>query len=267
MTATADVDRAAPVLACEYVTVRFGGVVALSSVDFSVPQHSVVGLIGPNGAGKSTLFDVLSGLRRPAEGTVTMAGRKVTGLSPQVRSRLGLYRTFQHPELFPTMSVREHLVIAYRVRHSKGRAMTDLLGLPNRWRRDRAEEERIDEIMRMLGIADVAERRAAGLPLGLLRRVEVGRALAGDPSVILLDEPSSGLDTIETAILASAIRRTTDEKGIACVLVEHDVDLVLGLADRVHVLDFGQMIATGTPEEIRENPKVQAAYIGTEVTA
>ncbi len=256
---------ARPVLECSGVTVRFGGVVALSEVDVMVGQHEIVGLIGPNGAGKSTLFDVLSGLRRPNNGRVAMGGEDVTGESPQRRCARGLYRTFQHPELFPTLTVREHLEVAYRVRHSRSRVWTDLLGLPDRWRRDRNEDRRVSEILGALGIRDIAERRAVGLPLGIVRRVEVARALAGNPTVLLLDEPSSGLDANETALLAAAISQARDEHGVAAVLVEHDVDLVLGLADRVYVLDFGTMIAAGLPDEIRSDPKVQAAYIGTEV--
>ena len=129
---------------------------------------------------------------------------------------------------------------------------------------DRTEESRVDEVLRILGIEEIADRQAVGLPLGQLRRLEVGRALAGDPSVILLDEPSSGLDAQETALLASAVSRAREDRGVAAVLVEHDVDLVLGLADKVYVFDFGTMIASGPPDVIRDDPKVQAAYIGTE---
>jgi ABC-type branched-subunit amino acid transport system ATPase component len=253
-----------PALSCASVTVRFGGVVALADVSLAVPSSGIVGLMGPNGAGKSTLFDVLSGLRRPNAGTVAIDGRDVTGLTPQARTRRGLCRTFQRPELFPTLTVREHLIVAHRVKRSRSRIWTDLLGLPSRWRRDAEEDAKIDELLGALGLAEVSDRRTVVLPLGLLRRVEVGRALAGDPSIILLDEPSSGLDVHETELLADAILRSRDEWGVATILVEHDVELVLRLAERVYVLDFGIMIADGTPEEIRTDPAVQAAYIGTE---
>ena len=259
-----DNDVRPPVIECSAVTVRFGGVVALADVELHVPPASIIGLIGPNGAGKSTLFDVLSGLRRPAAGHVLMGGEDFTRSSPQARSRHGLSRTFQHPELFSTLTVRDHLVVAHRVRYARSRIWTDLIGLPNRWKRDRTEESRVDEVLRILGIEEIADRQAVGLPLGQLRRLEVGRALAGDPSVILLDEPSSGLDAQETALLASAVSRAREDRGVAAVLVEHDVDLVLGLADKVYVLDFGTMIASGPPDVIRDDPKVQAAYIGTE---
>jgi ABC-type branched-subunit amino acid transport system ATPase component len=252
------------ILSCSSVTVRFGGVVALSDVDLTVGPRQIVGLMGPNGAGKSTLFDVLSGLRKPDVGAVRMGGEDVTGLTAQARARLGLYRTFQRPELFPTLTVREHLTVAYRVRRSRSRIWTDLLCIPSRWRRDPDEDRRVNELMRALGLADVSERRTVVLPLGLLRRVEVGRALAGDPAVILLDEPSSGLDIHETALLAEAIVRARSEWGVAAVLVEHDVELIMALADEVSVLDFGTIIAQGLPEDVRRNPAVQAAYIGTE---
>jgi ABC-type branched-subunit amino acid transport system ATPase component len=266
--ATANVNGAdpsgQPALNCSSVTVRFGGIVALSDVSLEVAPHQIVGLMGPNGAGKSTLFDVLSGLRRPDSGRVEISGQDVTGLTAQARTRLGLYRTFQRPQLFPTLTVREHLTVAYRVRRDRSRIWTDLLCIPSRWRRDPEEERRVDELLRVLGLASVSNRRTVVLPLGLLRRVEVGRALAGDPQVILLDEPSSGLDVHETALLADAIQRARNEWGVATVLVEHDVELVLTLADRVYVLDFGIMIADGPPDVVRNDPAVQAAYIGTE---
>jgi branched-chain amino acid transport system ATP-binding protein len=253
------------VLEARDVTVRFGGLTALSDVSLSVPQGSIVGLVGPNGAGKTTLFGVLSGILSPTAGSVTFHGRDVTGASPQERARAGLARTFQRTELFADLSVRDHLVLGYRARHARPRLWADLLG---RSTGDRASEDaRVNELLGVLGLDPVSERPARTLPLGTGRLVEVGRALATDPAVILLDEPSSGLDVHETEQLAVTLRRARADQGVALVLVEHDLDLVLGLSDVVNVLDFGIMIATGTPAEVRADPRVRAAYIGdAEVT-
>ncbi len=254
----------AAVLEARGVTVRFGGVTALSDVSLVVPRQSIVGLVGPNGAGKTTLFGVLSGILHPAGGSVFLHGRDVTHTSPQQRAQAGLARTFQRAELFADLTVREHLVLAHRARHARPRLWADLVG---RSTGDRATERaRVDQLLHVLGLMPVADRLAGALPLGTGRLVEVGRALATDPSVILLDEPSSGLDVHETEQLAATLRRARAEQGVALVLVEHDLDLVLGLSDVVNVLDFGIMIAVGPPSEVRADPRVRAAYIGAEGT-
>ena len=246
------------------VTVRFGGLLALSDVSITVPPATVVGLVGPNGAGKSTLFSVLSGLRRPDAGSVAMNGRDVTNASPQERARRGLARTFQHPELFQGLTVREHLVLAHRIRHAPRRILTDLVTFGGFRPPPAAENEAVDGLMEALQLGELAHRPAAGLPLGQARLVEIGRALARDPSVLLLDEASSGLDARETADLAAVLRSISEERGISLLVVEHDVDFVLGLSSRVVVLDFGTCIADGTPAEIRADPAVRAAYLGEE---
>ena len=256
---------AGAVLEARGVTVRFGGVTALADVSLTVPQQSIVGLVGPNGAGKTTLFGVLSGILNPTAGNVFLHGRDVTRAPTQERARAGLARTFQRTELFADMTVREHLVLAYRSRHARPRLWADLIG---RSTGDRAAEgARVDELLGMLGLVAVAERPARTLPLGTGRLVEVGRALATEPSVILLDEPSSGLDVHETEQLAGTLRRARADEGVALVLVEHDLDLVLGLSDVVNVLDFGINIAMGTPAEVRADPRVRAAYIGDQEVA
>jgi branched-chain amino acid transport system ATP-binding protein len=257
--------EAGAVLEARRVTVRFGGLTALADVSLTVPPQRIVGLVGPNGAGKTTLFGVLSGILDPTTGSVHLHGREVTRSSPQERARAGLARTFQRTELFADLTVREHLVLAYRARHARPRLWADLIG---RSTGDRAAETaRVDELLAVLGLVPVADRPARALPLGTGRLVEVGRALATDPSVILLDEPSSGLDVHETEQLAVTLRRARAQQGVALVLVEHDLDLVLGLSDVVTVLDFGSMIATGTPAEVRADPRVRAAYIGDEVAS
>jgi len=244
------------------VTVRFGGLVALSDVSVSVPPASIVGLVGPNGAGKTTLFGVLSGLLRPQDGDVFLGGRKVTGATPSKRARLGLARTFQQLELFMGLSVREHLVLGYRVRNQRRRLWSDLLTAGALHPSSAEEKARVEHLIDLLALRSVADTAAAVLPLGTARRVEVARALATGPSIVLLDEPSSGLDGHETAQLGGALRTVVDEEKVSLLLVEHDVAMVLGLSSQVAVLDFGIRIAYGTPDEIRNDPAVRAAYLG-----
>jgi ABC-type branched-subunit amino acid transport system ATPase component len=254
-----------PRLAAEGVRVTFGGLHALDDVGIVVPPGTTIGLVGPNGAGKTTFFGVLSGLQRPAAGRVLIDGVDVTGASPQSRARRGLARTFQRLELFGELTVREHLVVAHRVRVGRPRFLTDILGFG---RRPSAEEvDVVRELLVLLDLEPVAEVPAGALPLGTGRLVEVGRALASEPTVVLLDEPSAGLDEHETERLAAALRRTREERGVALVVVEHNVELVLGLSERVTVLDFGRIIAEGRPADIRANSDVQAAYLGTPATS
>ncbi|MGF7234249.1 MAG: ATP-binding cassette domain-containing protein [Frankia sp.] len=253
-------------LSCVGVTVRFGGLVAVNNVDLSVPPATIVGLVGPNGAGKSTLFGVLSGLLRPSQGTVLLDGEDVTNARPQVRAARGLARTFQHPELFISLTIRDHLVLAHRAKHAKGRIWSDLFTMGSLRRPRPAETEIVDELLELLGLKDVADHSAMGLPLGVARMVELGRALAASPTVLLLDEPSSGLDSSETEQFETVMRRITAERGIAALLVEHDVDLVMRLSSAVYVLEFGTLIASGSPEDVRKDPAVRAAYLGEEVS-
>jgi branched-chain amino acid transport system ATP-binding protein len=249
-----------PAMSVSGVTVRFEGVVALSDVSISCPKGSIVGIIGPNGAGKTTLFGVLSGMVRPNSGRVFLGAHEVTGASPEKRARYGLARTFQRPEPFRTLTVIQHLQLAYRARHARTRFVSDLI--PG-WRgHDRVEERDVERLLRLLGIEDVGRSPVGALPLGTVRRVEVARALASLPEVVLLDEPASGMDTAETRQLMSALAEVQQERGLSIVLVEHDLDMVLSLCETVHVLDFGRLIASGTPAEIRRDPAVIAAYIG-----
>ena len=252
-------------LACVGVTVRFGGLVAVKDATLTVPPAAIVGLVGPNGAGKSTLFGVLSGLVRPASGTVLLDGVDVTHRSPQLRAARGLARTFQSPELFTGLTVREHLVLAYRVKQVKRRVWSDAFTLGSLHPPSREEMDAVDGVLALLGLQPVADRPARGLPLGQARLVELGRALASAPTVVLLDEPFSGLDTAESAGLERVLRRMSQERGISLLLVEHDVELVMRLCGTVHVLDFGQVIAAGSPARVRANPLVRAAYLGEEI--
>ena len=256
----------AALLEAEDVTVRFGGVVALDSVRIRVPSGGAVGLVGPNGAGKTTLFGVLSGLIRPRSGRVRLNGVDVTGKSPQARAKLGLARTFQRMELFNELTVREHLIVARRVREGRQSLLgffRDLSGFGERLSPDEAAA--VDDILDLVGLGPVAERPAESLPLGTGRLVEVARALASEPSVMLLDEPSSGLDAHETDQLSEALQRVHQERGTAFVLVEHNVEFVTNLSDTVTVLDFGRVLLEGRPDEIMRSPEVQAAYLGAPV--
>ncbi len=251
-----------PLLAADGITVRFGGVVALDGIDLTVAPASTIGLVGPNGAGKTTLFGVLSGLVRPRAGRVTLNGVDVTRSSPQRRARLGLARTFQRLELFSELTVREHLVLAHRVRERRDQALfRDLAGLGAR--PSPGEADAVDGLLELLGLTDVADRPVTMVPLGTGRIVELARALATEPCLVLLDEPTSGLDVHETDQVATALRTIRAERGVSCVLVEHDVELVLELCDDVTVLDFGRVIAHGAPDQIRASRAVQAAYLGT----
>jgi branched-chain amino acid transport system ATP-binding protein len=247
------------------ISVRFGGVQALAGVSLAVAPHSITGLVGPNGAGKSTLFAVLSGLLRPQGGQVYLAGREVTHVSAQRRARAGLARTFQHPELFSSLTVREHLAIAYRLKHDRKRIWTDLVTGRGLLKPSAAERERVDGLLEALSLAELAEADVRSLPLGTCRLVEVGRALAAEPSVVLLDEPSAGLSPPETRRLTAALAQIAADMDVSLLLVEHDLEMVLGLSQQIVVLDFGVRIAGGTPEEIRKDQAVRAAYLGTEL--
>jgi ABC-type branched-subunit amino acid transport system ATPase component len=258
-----------PVLKAIGITVRFGGLTALSGVSLEVPPGTIVGLVGPNGAGKSTLFAVLSGLLRPASGQVFLGGNDVTSAPPQLRARQGLARTFQQPELFMGLNVREHLVLAHRVRYSRHRLWRDMFDPRSLLPPSKAENERVDYLLELLDLTHVARTSVGALPLGTSRLVEVARALATRPDVMLLDEPLSGLDIRESENLATVFQRVVanDERRVSLLMVEHDVATVLALSSRIFVLEFGQLIASGTPEEIRNNPAVRTAYLGDEDTS
>ena len=259
-------DPVPPVLSATGVTVRFGGLVALSDVSLEVPQGTIVGLVGPNGAGKSTLFAVLSGLLSPAGGAVTLGGEDVTRASPQVRARKGMARTFQQPELFLGLTVREHLVLAHRIRFARRRLWQDMVNPKALFPAPRSEVDRVDGLLELLDLTSVAKAPVAALPLGTSRLVEVGRALATQPDVVLLDEPLAGLDMRESENLAAAFTRVVaeGERQVSLLMVEHDVATVLALSSRIYVLDFGELIASGTPEEVRSNAAVRSAYLGDE---
>jgi len=245
------------------VGVRFGGVEALREVSFHVNAGEVTGLIGPNGAGKTTLFNVISGLQSPQAGKVFFEGRDVGVFSPDERSRLGIGRTFQAVEVFADMTVEENVMIAREVRESSG-ALGALLRLPWARMEARRSEERVRPIFHHLGLEPYREAPVGDLPLGIQRRVELARALAGNPKLLLLDEPASGMDTGETRELAEDLRWLRRTFRITVLLVEHDMRFVMGLCDYIYVLNFGRLIAEGRPAEVRANALVIEAYLGAE---
>ena len=232
-----------PFLEVRGVSVTFGGVAALTQVSLDVRPGEVTGLIGPNGAGKTTLFNVISGLQRPDKGEVQLVGRDVTKLGPHRRARLGLARTFQRLELFGSLSARENVQAGLDARRDKGGDLT------------------AQGLLHRVGVQADADRQVSTLPTGEARLVELARALAIDPKLILLDEPCSGLDDHESQLLGGLLRELADE-GRAVLIVEHDLPHVLDICDRIIVLDFGQVIANGSPDAIRQDPGVQAAYLG-----
>jgi ABC-type branched-subunit amino acid transport system ATPase component len=250
------------VLQADEIVVRFGGLTALDRVSLAIPPAAIVGLVGPNGAGKSTLFSVCSGLLRASSGRVVLSGRDVTGATPQARARLGLARTFQQPELFMGLTARQHLTLAYRARQSPRRLWTDMFTLAALRPPGARESGRVTALLDLLGLVDFADTLVDAMPLGIARRVEVGRALATSPRLLLLDEPFSGLDAAESAQLCEALQRTAKDEGISLLLVEHDVAMVLSLCSLIYVLDFGKMLAHGSPDEIRADEAVRAAYLG-----
>ncbi|MBO0730821.1 MAG: ABC transporter ATP-binding protein [Acidimicrobiaceae bacterium] len=250
------------ILEARDVVVRFGGLTALDDVSIEVPPASLIGLVGPNGAGKSTLFGVCSGLLRPNQGRVHLDGTDVTGASPQSRARLGMGRTFQQPEMYMGLTVRQHLVLAHRVRAERTRLWRDMF-TGGGFRKPNSEEtDRVDHLLSLLSLTKLADAQVNTLPLGTTRLVEVGRALASSPRVVMLDEPLSGLDANEARRLADALSRTVQDESISLLLVEHDVAMVLSLCSHIYVLDFGHLIAEGTPDDVRNNPAVKAAYLG-----
>ncbi len=243
------------------VSKRYGGVQALSDVSFRVERGRIKGLIGPNGAGKTSLFNCVCGVLRVDSGHIRYAGRDLQGMAPHRRARLGIARTFQTLELFRELTVLENLMVPVDAAARRG-LITDALRLP----RARFEEHRADEraraLLHFLGIADVAGIPGGELAIGIQRRVELGRALALRPTLLLLDEPAAGLDSRETADLAGVLSRIRERFGTTMLLVDHDMSLVMRVCDDIAVLDYGRLIAEGPPERIREDPTVVRAYLG-----
>jgi branched-chain amino acid transport system ATP-binding protein len=252
----------AELLEVEQVSVRFGGIQALDAVSLSVAAGESVGLVGPNGAGKTTLFDCISGRTRPNAGCVRFDGRPLDGVPAYRRARMGLARTFQRLEVFPELTVRDHLVVADRGHRGAGALWRDLLNLAA-VRPD--EAARVDEIIALVGLEEIADVAVAALGLGRCRLVELGRALACRPRLLLADEPSSGLDGHEAGAVADALRSVQRQRHMAVLLVEHDLEMVARVVDRVVVLDTGTVIAEGPFDAVVAEPAVQRAYLGAAI--
>jgi len=251
------------VLELRDVSIRFGGLQALSSLSLSVGEWEIVGLIGPNGAGKTTAFNCITGFYRPTSGQVFYRGDDVTTLPPHRKSQLGIGRTFQNVGMVKTVSARENLKIAQHSLAEYG-PMSGVLGTPVSLATERELAERADLILELIGLADVPEVPIGALPYGTLKLLELGCALATDPEILLLDEPSSGMGPDEAHALGERLLSLRKELGLTMLLIEHHVPLVVGVCDYVYVLNFGQLLTEGRPDDVRRHPEVVAAYLGGE---
>lgn len=247
-------------LAVEDIGISFGGLVAVDKVGFQVEAGQVFSIIGPNGAGKTTLFNLVTGIYKPSRGEVRLGGERVTGLAPHLLTRRGMSRTFQNLQVFFRMSAVENVMVGCHLSEKTG-FLADLLGLPSVTRQNRQTRATALALLERVGLKDVADVSAGSLPYGALKRLEIARALAANPKVLLLDEPAAGCNAVETEAIDELIGEIA-KSGIGVVLIEHDMKLVMKISDRVLVLAQGKRLAEGPPREVRNDPAVIAAYLG-----
>lgn len=259
-----ETSKAKPLLEVQNLGIRFGGLKAVSDFNIDIHRGELMGLIGPNGAGKTTIFNLLTGVYAPTEGQIIFNGEKISGLAPYKVTRKGISRTFQNIRLFKELSVLDNVKIAYHTL-AKNSIFSSVFRLPSHFKNEKEMEEKATEFLKIFGLDHLKDEKAKNLPYGGQRRLEIARALAADPKLLLLDEPAAGMNPQETKDLMELIAFIRKKFNLTILLIEHDMKLVMGICERIFVVDHGQLIAHGSPEEIRTHPKVIEAYLGEEV--
>ena len=253
--------NSAPILECSHLGIDFGGLSAVKDFNITIGRTEIAGLIGPNGAGKTTVFNLLTKVYHPTRGTILLDGMDTSGKTPAQINRMGIARTFQNIRLFNNLSVEDNVKIGLH-NQTRYNALSGILRLPNYWKQEKMAHESAMELLSIFDMQDLAGHKAGSLPYGAQRRLEIVRALATNPSLLLLDEPAAGMNPSETMELMENIVKIRDTFHIAILLIEHDMNLVMGICEGICVLNFGQIIAKGTAEEIQNNPVVIEAYLG-----